>query len=122
MSTRDADKPRAVAIAAILAAHGLSICATRGTAADIGAAGVPVEAVRKVSEGADNITDAILAGQIAMVINTPSGGGDRTDGAAIRHAAIRAGIPCITTIEAAEAVATALGTDDVEPVALQDIG
>ena len=109
VSTRDADKPRAVAIAAILATHGLSICATRGTAADIGAAGVPVEAVRKVSEGADNITDAILAGEIAMVINTPSGGGDRTDGAAIRHAAIRA-IPCITTIEAAEAVATALGT------------
>ncbi len=122
VSTRDADKPRAVAIAAILAGHGLSICATRGTAAGIGAAGVPVETVRKVSEGADNITDAILAGEIAMVINTPSGGGDRSDGAAIRHAAIRAGIPCITTIEAAEAVATALGTDDVEPVALQDIG
>jgi len=121
LSTRDADKARAVALAATLTAHGLSICATRGTARTIAAAGVPVEAVRKVSEGADNITDAILAGEIAMVINTPSGGGDRTDGAAIRHAAIRAGIPCITTIEAAEAAATALGTDDVEPVALQDI-
>jgi carbamoyl-phosphate synthase large subunit len=89
----------------------------------LAAAGVPVELVRKVSEGTDNIADAILAGEIAMVINTPSGGGGaRTDGAAIRHAAIRAGIPCITTIEAAEAAATALGTSDVEPVALQDIG
>jgi carbamoyl-phosphate synthase large subunit len=121
VSTRDADKPRAVMLAGQLAAHGLSICATRGTAASLAVAGVPVEAVRKVSEGPDNITDAILAGEIAMVINTPSGGGDRTDGAAIRHAAIRAGIPCITTIEAAEAAATALGTDDVTPVALQDI-
>jgi carbamoyl-phosphate synthase large subunit len=121
VSTRDADKARAVALAADLSGHGLNICATRGTAASLAAAGVPVDVVRKVSQGADNITDAILAGKIAMVINTPSGGGDLTDGAAIRHAAIRAGIPCITTIEAAEAAATALGTDDVEPVALQDI-
>ncbi len=56
-----------------------------------------------------------------MVTNTPGGGRDRSDRAAIRHEAIRAGIPCITTIEAAEAAAMALGTDDVEPVALQDI-
>ncbi len=121
LSTRDADKARAVALGADLAAHGLELCATRGTAAGLAAAGVSVTAVRKVSEGADNITDAILAGEIAMVINTPSGGGDLTDGAAIRHAAIRAGIPCITTIEAAEAAARAIGSDDVEPVALQDI-
>ena len=121
ISTRDADKPRAVALGASLVAHGLELCATGGTASALSAAGVPVTAVRKVSEGPDNITDAILAGTIAMVINTPSGGGDLTDGAAIRHAAIRAGIPCITTIEAAEAAAGAIGTDDIEPVALQDI-
>ncbi len=123
ISTRHADKQRAVVLAAELVAQGLTLCATRGTATALAAAGVPVELVRKVSEGTDNIADAILAGEIAMVINTPSGGGGaRTDGAAIRHAAIRAGIPCITTIEAAEAAATALGTSDVEPVALQDIG
>jgi carbamoyl-phosphate synthase large subunit len=122
VSTRDADKPRAVALATELVTHGLALCATAGTAAALDAAGVPVQLVRKVSEGSDNIADAILAGDIAMVINTPSGGGARSDGAAIRHAAIRAGIPCITTIEAAEAAATALGTSDVEPVALQDIG
>jgi carbamoyl-phosphate synthase large subunit len=122
ISTRDADKRRAVRLAGHLAGHGLELCATGGTAAALAAAGVGVETVRKVSEGADNIADAILAGRIAMVINTPSGGGgDRTDGAAIRHAAIRAGIPCITTMEAAEAAVAALGTDDVEPVALQDI-
>jgi len=121
ISTRDADKPRAIRLAADLAAHGLEICATGGTARALSGAGVTVETVRKVSQGPDNIADAILAGRIAMVVNTPSGGGDRTDGAAIRHAAIRAGIPCITTMEAAEAAVTALGTDDVEPVALQDI-
>jgi carbamoyl-phosphate synthase large subunit len=121
ISTRDADKPRAVALGADLAAHGLELRATGGTAAALAAAGVPVTRVRKVSEGPDNITDAILAGEIAMVVNTPSGGGDLTDGAAIRHAAIRAGIPCITTIEAAEAAAKSIGSDDIEPIALQDL-
>jgi carbamoyl-phosphate synthase large subunit len=122
ISTRDSDKPRAVRLAAELVSHGLTLCATAGTASALQGADVPVDLVRKVSEGTDNIADAILAGDIAMVINTPSGGGARSDGAAIRHAAIRAGIPCITTIEAAEAAAMALGTSDVEPVALQDIG
>ena len=121
ISTRDADKQRAVVLGADLVALGLELCATGGTASALAQAGVPVTPVRKVSEGPDNITDAILAGEIAMVVNTPSGGGDLTDGAAIRHAAVRAGIPCITTIEAAEAAAKAIGTDDIEPVALQDI-
>ena len=58
-----------------------------------------------------------------MVICTPSGRGDRLDGAIIRRAGVRAGVPCITTIEAAEAAAQSLGVDPavVAPVALQDL-
>ena len=45
--------------------------------------------------------ELIADGEIALVVNTPRGGqGARTDGYEIRAAAIRAGIPCITTIEA----------------------
>ncbi len=121
LSTRDADKARAIALSRDLVARGLDICATQGTATALSDADIAVQTVRKVSEGENNIADAIIRGDIAMVINTPSGSGAHSDGAAIRHAAIRAGIPCITTIDAAEAVAAALATNDTAPIALQEI-
>jgi carbamoyl-phosphate synthase large subunit len=42
------------------------------------------------------------------VINTPSGKGARTDEGKIRSAAVAMGIPCITTIQAAEAAVRAM--------------
>ena len=62
--------------------------------------------VHKISEGTPHVGDLIERGAIDLVINTPQGGqGARTDGFEIRAAAIRAGIPCITTIEAGAAAA-----------------
>jgi carbamoyl-phosphate synthase large subunit len=124
ISARDADKPRAVALAARLARAGLALVATSGTAAALAAAGLPVRAVNKVSEGSPHVADLIAAGEVALVVNTPRGGhGARTDGSEIRAAAVRAGIPCITTIEAAEAAAAALGAArPARPRALQDDG
>jgi carbamoyl-phosphate synthase large subunit len=78
--------------------------------------------VRKISEGSPHVGDLIAAGEVALVVNTPRGGhGARTDGFEIRAAAVRAGIPCITTIEAAEAAAVAVGAvRPARPRALQD--
>jgi carbamoyl-phosphate synthase large subunit len=122
ISARDADKPRAVALAARLARAGLSLVATSGTAAALAAAGLPVRPVRKVSEGSPHVVDLIARGEVALVVNTPRGGrGPRTDGHEIRAAAVRARIPCITTIEAAEAAAAAVGAArPAPPRALQD--
>jgi carbamoyl-phosphate synthase large subunit len=122
ISARDADKPRAVAVAGRLARAGLGLVATTGTAAAIAAAGLPVRAVRKLSEGSPHVGDLIGAGEVALVVNTPRGGhGARTDGFEIRAAAVRAGIPCITTIEAAEAAAAAVAAArPARPRALQD--
>jgi carbamoyl-phosphate synthase large subunit len=109
ISARDADKPRAVALASQLVRAGLSLVATTGTAAALAAAGLPVRSVRKISEGSPNVGELIAAGGVALVINTPRGGhGARTDGFEIRAAAVRAGIPCITTIEAGGAAAAAI--------------
>jgi carbamoyl-phosphate synthase large subunit len=124
VSTRHADKPEAVALAARLSRMGLRVLSTAGTAAALEAAHVPVERVNKVSEGGPHIVDRIASGEVRLVINTPSGRGARSDGAEIRRAAIRAGIPCITTIEAAEAAVEALGSPDrvaMAPLALQDL-
>ncbi len=125
ISTRNEDKPRAVALGARLTRAGLSLIATSGTAAALEAAGVPVDRVAKLAEDGLDIADRVAAGEVVMVINTPSGRGARSDGAKIRAAAIRAGVPCMTTMEAAEAAAMALraGAEDaMEPVALQDLG
>jgi carbamoyl-phosphate synthase large subunit len=125
VSTRDADKPRAVALAALLARAGFRLAATRGTAAALAAAGLEVEVVRKVSEGSPHVVDRIRRGDIALVVNTPRGGGAHADGAEIRRAAVGAGIPCITTVAAAEAAARAILAQagrPASPVALQDLG
>jgi carbamoyl-phosphate synthase large subunit len=124
ISARDQDKPRAVALAADLARAGMCLIATRGTAGALAAAAITVEVVNKVGEGPPHIVDRIRAGQVDLVVNTPGGRGARTDGQEIRRAAVRAGVPCITTIEAAEAAAQAIRLGDRAagpPVALQDL-
>ncbi len=123
ISARDADKPRAVAVAARLARAGLTLVATAGTARALEASGLRVRAVRKVAEGSPNAVELIGGGEIAMVVNTPRGTpGARADGYEIRAAAVRAGVPCITTVEAAEAAASAIAAGaGSAPRALQDV-
>jgi len=115
ISARDADKPRAMAVAGRLADAGLTLVATTGTARALAAVGLEAREVAKITQGtggSPHVGDLISEAPIALVINTPSGGhGDRTDGFEIRAAAIRAGIPYITTIDAAEAAALAIAAD-----------
>ena len=60
--------------------------------------GVPVERIRKLSEGSPNVVERIEAGEVDLVINTPTGSGARADGYEIRRAAVGRGIPCITCL------------------------
>ena len=124
LSARDADKPRMVGVAAVLSRAGLRLMATGGTARAIAAAGLDVHAVNKISEGSPHVAEMIAGGEVDLVLNTPSGRGARSDGVEIRSAAVRAAIPCITTIEAAEAAGFAIrsGAGPASPpVALQDL-
>ena len=50
----------------------------------------------------------MLNGELQLVINTPSGKGARTDEGRIRAAAVSHGVPCITTLQAAEAAVQAM--------------
>jgi len=81
-----------------LAELGFTLLATRGTASVMARHGIEAACVRKRSEGTPSAVDLIEAGGVQMVINTPFGRGPRTDGSVIRTAAIRAGIPCVTTL------------------------
>jgi carbamoyl-phosphate synthase large subunit len=69
---------------------------------------VPVERIRKLSEGSPNVVERIEAGEVDLVINTPTGSGARADGYEIRRAAIGRGIPCITTMSGASAAQRAI--------------
>ena len=101
---KNADKPRAVAIARELVAMGFELLATRGTAAAIAAAGVPVTVVNKVTEGRPNIVDMMKSNEIAMVINTVEERRNAiADSRAIRTNALLARVTTFTTIFGAEA-------------------
>ncbi|MDB5764186.1 MAG: carB, partial [Herminiimonas sp.] len=104
LSVKASDKPRAVQVAKDLVEIGFSIAATKGTAAAIAAAGIPVTTVNKVVEGRPHIVDMIKNNEIALVINTVEEKRSAiTDSRAIRTSALAARVTTYTTIAGAEA-------------------
>ncbi len=108
VSVANADKRAMVFPAKRLADLGFTVVATEGTAAMLRRNGMDVRVVRKhyqqPADGSGTVIDAIRAGEIDLVINTPYGqSGTRTDGYEIRTAAVAADIPCITTVAGATA-------------------
>jgi carbamoyl-phosphate synthase large subunit len=109
LTVADPDKPRAVEVARELVAAGYRIVATEGTASAIRAAGVEVEVAAKIKQPGDkNLIDLIISGQISLMINTPSGVQASEDSQRIRRVSIECGVPCVTNIDTAGALARAL--------------
>jgi carbamoyl-phosphate synthase large subunit len=100
---------------------GFNILATSGTAARIEEAGIPVTRVKKIVEGNPNLLDYLKNGEVQLILNTPSGKGARTDEGKIRAAAVQAGVPCITTLAAAEAAAGAMAALREESLEVQSL-
>jgi len=110
LSVKDSDKARAVKVAKGLVKLGFSIAATKGTAAAIDAAGIPVKAVNKVVEGRPHVVDMIKNREIALVVNTVEEKRSAIiDSGAIRTSALMARVPTWTTIGGAEAVVEGMG-------------
>ncbi len=123
MSLSARHKEAAIAIGTELINLGFEILATSGTAARLKDGGVAVTAVKKIAEGHPNLIDFLKNDDVQLVINTPSGKGARTDEGRIRAAAVQAGVPCITTIAAAEAAVgamKAMKNDDMTVESLQN--
>ena len=108
VSVSKAHKDRAVNVARRLIDMGYEIIATEGTAKRLEENDIPVERVKKIIEGHPNLIDHMKNNAVDLILNTPSGKGARTDEGRIRAAAVQQGVPCITTIQAAEAVVSAL--------------
>ncbi len=109
VTVADKDKPEVAQIIEGFHWLGYELVATSGTAALIRSLGVDVTEVRKLAEGSQDILKLIRSGECAAVINTPTLGKtvDR-DGFLIRRAAVEARVPCLTSLDTALAVVTAL--------------
>ena len=104
ISVRGEDKLAAAEVAKNLHGLGFSILATRGTAAEISAAGVEVKVVNKVTEGRPHVVDMIKNGEVCLIINTVDS--KRTaiqDSYSIRHAALQGRVTYYTTMAGARA-------------------
>src|SRR5277367_4256763 len=110
VSVANRDKRSLVFPVKRLADLGFRVLATEGTAEMLRRNGIPCDEVRKHFEPpspdrpAASAVDAIRAGDVQMVINTPYGNaGPRIDGYEIRSAAVAMNIPCVTTVQGASA-------------------
>jgi carbamoyl-phosphate synthase large subunit len=110
-----------VGVARRLVALGFELLATAGTAREFAAAGITVEVVKKLQEGHPNLMDHLIDGRVQLIFNTPRGKGARTDEGRIRAASVLYGVPCITTLPAAEACVRAMEGLRKEPMGVQPI-
>ncbi|MBI5705715.1 MAG: ATP-grasp domain-containing protein [Armatimonadetes bacterium] len=109
LTVQDPDKADAVEIARRLKACGYSIAATGGTHDALKEAGIESRWMMKISEGEPNLLTHILGGEVSLMINTPGTDAKaEREAAQIRRACIETGIACITNIDTAKALATAL--------------
>lgn len=68
--------------------------------------------MNKLREGRPNILDHVRNGEVGLVVNIPRGKSPHSDGFYIRAASARHGIPCITNMEVALALARGLRNAD----------
>jgi carbamoyl-phosphate synthase large subunit len=114
-------KEMMVGLARRLVAMGFELIATSGTARALVEAGIAVEIVKKLQEGHPNLIDSLIDGRVQLIFNTPRGKGARTDEGRIRAASVQYGVPCITTLPAAEACVLAMEALRTEQLGVQAI-
>jgi len=103
VSVADRDKHQVVLPVRRLSQLGYKILATSGTAAILNRHGINATIVRKHSAddqapAGPSIVEMISAGEVDVVVNTPSGSNARKDGYEIRAATTAADAPIFTTI------------------------
>jgi carbamoyl-phosphate synthase large subunit len=123
ITVKNSDKVRAVTVAQELHRMGFLLVATKGTAAAIAQAGVPVRAVNKVKDGRPHIVDMVKAGEIQLVFTTV----DETrtaiaDSRHIRQAALAHRITYYTSMAGCEAAVEGMKhQDDLTVDSLQEL-
>ena len=105
ITVAEKDRPAVADVARQFMKLGFKILATQGTHQFLACQCIASESILKMHEGRPNITDAIMNGNVQLVINTPSGKLSQHDDSYIRKTAIKYKVPYITTLAAAMATA-----------------
>jgi len=109
ISVKDHDKPAAITMAWQLVNLGFTLLSTSGTAQALQEAGVPVKRINKVFEGSPHIVDALIDGDVHMLINTTAAGSQTlADSFSLRRTALMQSVPNYTTIPGARAAIEAI--------------
>lgn len=123
VSVRDHDKGFLIPIAKRLIDIGFKLMATGGTASYLKKQGIAVKSINKVFEGQPHIVDAMINGEVHLVINTTESNAQvLADSFSLRRTALVRGIPHCTTIPGARATVeaiAALQTGTLEVMSLQ---
>ena len=104
----DSDKAAVAPLVERFVAMGFRIRATTGTHAYLSARGIPSEPIFKINEGRPDIGDAIVSGEVDLLVNTPLGKKSQYDDYAMRRAAIAFKVPYLTTLSATAAACAAI--------------
>jgi carbamoyl-phosphate synthase large subunit len=120
ISVKPADRHKAAAVAGQLHELGFVLLATRGTAAAIAEAGVPVTVVNKVNEGRPHVVDMIKNNEIAFIVNTVEEKRSAiVDSRSIRTSALAQKVTLFTTVEGGLAACQGMRHAGLETYALQ---
>lgn len=121
-TVKDVDKDEALPIAKGLYDLGWTIYATPGTSDFFNDNDIPTIRTNKIGTGTPDILDHITSGKIDLVINTPSKGvAHNRDGYKIRRNAVECGIPCLTSLDTANAFLTCARHVDTTQLSVIDI-
>lgn len=121
ISVKNSDKRDTVFIAKKLSDMHFELIATKGTHKALTSNNIKVQPAGKINEGDTRILRLIKKGELKLVINTPSGPRGQSDMKPIRSLAVTYGVPCITTIQGAQAAVNGVeaalkGSLEVKPI------
>ncbi|MDR2941605.1 MAG: carbamoyl-phosphate synthase large subunit, partial [Treponema sp.] len=110
ITVRDGDKAEITDVAKKFAQCGFSLYATRGTARYLVEKGCDVQPIDKICDNKETNTETLLAsGKISYIISTSEKGRDPAlDDVKLRRKACSLGVPCLTSIDTANALADGL--------------
>lgn len=106
ITVRDTDKEEAYGIAKEFSDLGFHIYATEGTANLFREKGLSVTMVHKIHESEHNTISLLESGKINYIISTSAKGrSPRRDSVKLRRKSVELGIPCLTSLDTAKALA-----------------
>lgn len=108
LSVKNSDKLASAELAYRLVKLGFKLSGTRGTACYLQSLGLDITILNKVLEGHPHCVDAMLFGEIQLVINTTEGDQSLADSFSIRRTALVRNLPYYTTMTGAQAAIEAI--------------